>query len=106
MNELKGLRNEVYDNSNIYKDKTKKWHGQNILRKDFRVGELILLYNSRLKLFPGKLKSRWSDPYTVVTVTPFGVVTLNTNSRDEFKVNGQKLKHYLGGRPNEEQFQI
>ena len=106
MNEMKELRNEVYDNASIYKDKTKKWHDQKILRKDFRVGELVLLYNSRLKLFPGKLKSRWSDPYTVVTVTPFGVVTLKTNSRDEFKVNGQRLKHYLGGRPNEEQFQI
>ena len=71
--------------------------------KGFKVGELVLLYNSRVKLFPRKLKSRWSGPYTVVAVTPFGAVTLKTNFRDEFKVNGQRLKHYLGGRPNEEQ---
>ena len=37
---------------------------------------------------------------------PFGAVTLKTNSGDEFKVNGQRLKHYLGGRPNEEQSQL
>ena len=88
MNELEKLRNEAYDNAKIYKDKTKKWHDQKIMRKEFRVGELVLLYNSRLKLFPGKLKSRWSDPYSVVAVTPFGAVTLKTNSGDEFKVNG------------------
>ena len=42
----------------------------------------------------------------VVAVTPFGAVTLKTNSIDEFKVNGQRLKHYLRGRPNEEKSKI
>ena len=102
MNELEELRNEACDNARIYKDKTKKWHDQKILRKEFRIGELVLLYNSRLKLFPRKLKSRWSGPYTVVAVTPFGAITMKTNSRDEFKVNSQRLKHYLEGRSNEE----
>ena len=87
----------------IYKEKTKKWHDQRILRKEIKVGELVLLYNFRLRLFPGKLKSRWSGPYTVVVVTPFGVVTLRTYSGNEFKVNGQILKHYLRGILNEEQ---
>ena len=76
------------------------------MRKEFRVGELVLLYNSRLKLFLGKLKSRWSGPYTVVAVTPFGAVTLKTNFGEEFKVNGQRLKHYLRGRQKEEQSHI
>ena len=58
MNELEELGNEAYDNARIYKDKTKKWHDQKILRKEFRVGELVLLYNSRLKIFPRKIKSR------------------------------------------------
>ena len=101
MNELEELRNEAYDNARIYKDKTKKWHDQKIMRTKFKAGEQVLLYNSRLKLFPGKLKSRWSGPYTVVTSTPFGAVTLKTNSGSEFKVNGQRHKHYLGGRMNE-----
>ena len=102
LNELKELRNEAYDNVRIYKDKTKRWHDQRILRKEFKVGELVLLYNSRLKLFPKKLKSRWSCPYTVIAVTTFRAVTLRTNSGNEFKVNAQRLKHYLGGILNEE----
>ena len=95
MNELEELRNEAYDNARIYKDKTKKWHAQKILRWEFKVGEQVLLYNSRLKLFLRKLKLRWSGPYTVAVSTPFGAITLKTNSGSEFKVNGQRLKHYL-----------
>ena len=87
MNKLKELRNEAYDNAIIYKDKTKKWHDQKILRKEFK-GVQVLLYNSKLKLFLGKLKSRWSGPYTLVASTPFRAVTLKTDSRSEFKVNG------------------
>ena len=88
MNELEKLRNEAYGNARIYKDKTKNWHDQRILRREFKVGELVLLYNSRLELFPRKLKSRWSCPYTVVAVTPFGEMTLKTNLGNEFKMNG------------------
>ena len=102
LNELEELRNEAYDNAKIYKDKTKKWHDQKILRKEFKARELVLLYNSKLKLFPGKLKSRWSGSHTVVASTPFGAVTLKTDSGKEFKVNGQRLKHYLGGIINED----
>ena len=97
LNELEELRNKGYDNAEIYKDKTKKWHDQNILRREFKEREQVLLYNSRLKLFPGKLKLRWSGPYTVVTSTLLGAVTLQAESRHEFKVNGQRLKHYLRG---------
>ena len=97
MNKLEELRNEAYDNARTYKEKTKRWHDQKILRREFKAGEQVLLYNSKLKLFPGKLKSRWSGPYTVVTSTPFGAVTLKTEFGGEFKVNGQRLKHYLGG---------
>ena len=102
LNELEELRNEAYNNATIYKYKTKKRHDQNILRNEFKAGEQVLSYNSKLKLFLGKLKSRWSGPYTVVTSTPFGAVTLKTNYGCEFKVNGQRLKHYLGGNINEE----
>ena len=56
MNELEEMRNEAYDNARIYKEKTKKWHDQKILRREFKAGEQVLLHNSRLKLFPGKLK--------------------------------------------------
>ena len=99
MNELEELRNEAYDNAMIYKD---KWHDQKILRREFKAGEQVLLYNSRLKLLPGKLKSKWSGPYIVVASTPFGVVTLKNDAESEFKVNGKRLKHYLGRNINED----
>ena len=97
MNELEELRNEASNNARIYKEKTKRLHDQKILRREFKAGEQVLLYNSRLKLFLGKLKLRWSGPYTVVASTPFGAITLKAESGGEFKVNGQRLKHYFGG---------
>ena len=84
MNELEEFRNEAYDNAKIYKEKTKRWHDQKILRREFKAGEQVLLYKFRLKLFPGKLKSRWSGPYTVLSSTPFRAITLKTESGSEF----------------------
>ena len=97
-NELEELRIEAYDNAIIYKDKTKKWHDHKILRREFQARDQVLLFNSRLKLFPGKLRSKWSDPYTVVENTTFGAVSLKISTGEEFKVNDQRLKHYLGGK--------
>ena len=69
LNELEELRNEAYDSARIYKDKTKKWHDQRILRREFKEVDQVLLFNSRLRLFLEKLKSKWSGPYTVVSST-------------------------------------
>ena len=102
LNELEELRNEAYESARIYKDKTKKWHDQRILRREFKAGDQVLLFNFRLRLFRGKLKSKWSGPYTIVSSTNFGAVTLRTSNHEEFKVNGQRLKHYLGGMQMEE----
>ncbi|GJW35042.1 reverse transcriptase domain-containing protein [Tanacetum coccineum] len=63
----------------------------------FNVGDQVLLFNSRLKIFSGKLKSRWSGPFTIVQVFPYGTVELSQNSGPNFKVNGHRLKHYFGG---------
>ena len=82
--------------------KQKKWYDQRILRREFKIGDQVLLFNFRLKLFLGKLKSKWSGPYTVVSSTTFGAVTLRTSNHEEFKVNSQRLKHYLGGMQMEE----
>ena len=106
LNELEELRNEAYDNARIYKDKTKKWHDQRILRKEFRARDQVLLFNSKLKLFPGKLKSKRSGPYTVVSSTTFGAVTLRDSNQEEFKVNGQRLKHYLSRENEKEEHQL
>ena len=106
LNELEELRNEAYDNARIYKDKRKKWHDQRIMRKEFRAGDQVLLFNSILRLFPGKLKSKWSGPYTVVSSTTFGAITLRTDAGEEFKVNGQRLKHYLSREKEKEEIQL
>ncbi|BBG92801.1 transposable element gene [Prunus dulcis] len=107
LNELEELRNESYENAKIYKDRTKKWHDKHILKKEFYVGQSVLLYNSRLKLFPGKLRSRWSGPFTVLTVYPYGTVEIK-NDRDgtTFKVNGHRLKPYVAAAFLEEETTI
>ena len=55
----------------------------------------MLLYNSRLKLFPGKLKSRWTGPFEVTQVFPSRAIEIKDRDRAPFKVNGQKLKAYI-----------
>ncbi|XP_056161225.1 uncharacterized protein LOC130135637 [Syzygium oleosum] len=74
LNELEEFRNEAYENAKMYKEHTKRWHDKHIFRREFEIGQKVLLYNSRLKLFPGKLRSRWSGPYTVTQVFPYGAV--------------------------------
>ena len=85
----------AYENAKLYKDCTKIWHDKYLLKKEFHKGELVLLYNSRLRLFLGKLKSRWTDPFKVVKVYPHGTVDLTNAKGQIFKVNGHRLKSYL-----------
>ncbi|GJZ04715.1 reverse transcriptase domain-containing protein [Tanacetum coccineum] len=65
LNELNELRDQAYKNSLIYKEKTKRIHDSKIKNRIFNVGDQVLLFNSRLKIFSGKLKSRWSGPFTI-----------------------------------------
>ena len=102
LNELEEFRNEAYENARIYKERTKAWHDKFIARKEFSPGQQVLLYNSRLRLFPGKLKSRWSGPFTVTKVFPYGAVEVTHPEKGTFKVNGQRLKQYLGGDLNKD----
>ena len=83
--------------------KQKKRHDQRNLRREFKARDQALLFNSRLRLFPRKLKSKWSGPFTVVSSTQFGAVTLRNSNHEEFKVNGQRLKHYLRKKQLEEE---
>lgn len=98
LNELEEVRLNAYENTRIYKDKTKRWHDNHILHWEFHKSQQVLLYNSHLRLFPEKLKSRWSGPFTILEVLPHGIVEiLEKFSGRIFKVNGQHLKHYIGG---------
>nr|GEW45381.1 hypothetical protein [Tanacetum cinerariifolium] len=68
------LRDEAYEHSRAYKERTKRWHDAKIMIKEFHKGDEVLVFNSRLKLFPGKLKSRWYGPYNISKVFSYGTV--------------------------------
>ena len=62
LNELDELHLEAYESSQIYKERTKHWHDKHILNKRFKVGDLVFLFNSKPRSFPGKLRFQWSSP--------------------------------------------
>ncbi|GKD10038.1 reverse transcriptase domain-containing protein [Tanacetum coccineum] len=97
LNELNELRDQAYENSLINKEKTKKLHDSKIKNRIFNVGDQVLLFNSRLKIFSGKLKSRWSGPFTITEVFPYGTAKLSHPDGSNFKVNCHRLKHYYRG---------
>nr|GEU50449.1 DNA-directed DNA polymerase [Tanacetum cinerariifolium] len=96
LNELNELRDQAYENSLIYKEKTKRLHDSKIKDHVFNIDDRVLLFNSRLKIFSGKLKSRWSGPFTISHVYPYGTVELDQPDGPNFNVNGHRLKHYFG----------
>ena len=96
INKLQEIRNDAYENSRIHKARIKEFHNKKILRKTFNVGQKVLLYNSWLHLFLGKLRSRWSGPFIVKHVYPYGAYDLeNPKIGNVFKVNGHRLKVYF-----------
>ncbi|GKC03119.1 reverse transcriptase domain-containing protein, partial [Tanacetum coccineum] len=97
LNELNEIRDQAYENSLIYKERTKKLHDTKIKNRIFNIGDQVLLFNSRLKIFPGKLKTQWSGPFTITEVFPYGIAKLSHADRSNFKVNCHRLKHYFGG---------
>ena len=96
MNELDKFCLKAYESSSIYKEKIKKYHVQKIEKQDFTAGDLVLLFNSRLRLFPGKLKSKWTGPFLITKVFSHGAVELENKEGIKFTVNGQRIKIYLG----------
>ncbi|CAM8953807.1 unnamed protein product [Rhodiola kirilowii] len=95
--ELEELRLEAYEGQADYKARTKLYHDKYILRRQFEEGQKVLLFSSRLKLMPGKLRSRWTGPYTIARVYNHGAIELeNPRDGNRFKVNGQRVKPYYG----------
>nr|GEV68695.1 reverse transcriptase domain-containing protein [Tanacetum cinerariifolium] len=95
--QLNELRDQAYENSLIYKERIKKLHDSKIKKCIFNVGDQVLLFNSRLKIFSGKLKTHWSGPFTITQVFPYGTVELSQPGGLNFKGNGHRVKHYFGG---------
>ncbi|XP_012458299.1 uncharacterized protein LOC105779094 [Gossypium raimondii] len=93
--ELEEIRNDAYENVHIYKDKTKLFHDKRIAQKHFLIGQKVLLYNSMLKLFPGKLRSRWQGPFIVTEMFTHGAIEIESEeSGKRFVINGQRLKPF------------
>ncbi|XP_068502942.1 uncharacterized protein [Phaseolus vulgaris] len=93
MQELDEISLEAYENSKFYKERTKRLHDHFITSKELVAGQRVLMFNSRLKLMPGKLRSRWIGPFFITHVHPHGVVELQSlTSTKIFKVNGHCLK--------------
>ncbi|XP_038877062.1 uncharacterized protein LOC120069394 [Benincasa hispida] len=71
---LEEFRDQAYENAKLYKERTTRWHDKKIIHHTFYPGQRVFLFNSRLRLFPSKLKTRWLGPFVVVKVSPHGAV--------------------------------
>ena len=101
--ELEEIRNEANENAKISKMKMKRLHDNHISRKSLHVVQHVLLYDSRLHVFLGKLKSRWTGPFMVRSISSHGVCDIeNLQTGQVFKVNGHHLKAYYKFPPKKE----
>jgi len=100
--ELEEMRLNAYSYSKLYNERTKKYHNKNIMERSFYIGQSVLLFNSKLTPFPRKLKSKWSGPYIVKEVKPYGAIELEDPiSHRSWVENGQRVKPYLGNEKEE-----
>ena len=92
MSELEEIRAEAYENSRRHKERANLFHDRHIHRKEFFLGQTVLLFDSRLHLFPGKLRS----PFIISHIFSHGVIEIQDPMRGaHLKVNGQRLKPFL-----------
>jgi hypothetical protein len=98
LSSLDEWRNEAYENARLFKEKVKQWHDKRILKREFHVGEKVLLYRSRLRFFVGKLLSKWEGPFVIEEVYRSGAVKIASLKDNTTQgVNGKRLKHYIAG---------
>ena len=93
-------RTQAYENAKLFKEKVKRWHDKSIQKREFNVGDYVLLYNTCLRFFVGKLLSKWEGPYAIEEVYRSGAIKINNFEGTNPKVvNGQRIKHYISGNP-------
>jgi hypothetical protein len=91
-------RSEAYENARLFKEKVKKWHDRRILKREFHVGEKVLLHRSRLRFFAGKLLLKWEGPFVIEEVYRSAAIKIPSLKDNTTQVvNGQRLKHYISG---------
>ncbi|CAH9114554.1 unnamed protein product [Cuscuta epithymum] len=92
------LENHAYESAEVCKKRTNLFQHKSILRKDFKPGIKVLLLDSRLRFFQGKIKFKWTGPFVIRQIFPDGVIELiNPKSGNIFKVNGERVKRYSCG---------
>ena len=96
LNELDEFLLKAYEISTLYKENMMNYHDNKIEKREFMVRDLVLLFNSRLRLFSGKLKSKWSGPYLITQVFPHGAAELKAKEGVRFKRNRDRIKLYFG----------
>ncbi|GJY59050.1 reverse transcriptase domain-containing protein [Tanacetum coccineum] len=95
LHELDKLRLQAYENSKLYKARTKAYHDKKLrVRKEFKAGDKVLMYNSKYKFKAPKLRSKWSGPFIVKHGYPSGYVELYDKHGGSFIVNGHRVKLY------------
>ncbi|XP_042051471.1 uncharacterized protein LOC121796748 [Salvia splendens] len=99
LQEIEELRLDAYDSAMWYEERTKMLHDKNLRKNELKVGQKVLLFQSRLKLIPGKLRSRWIGPYTIISIRTNGAIELRGSNPDSssFLVNGHRVKPYRDG---------
>ena len=86
------MRHDAYENAKLYKERTKAYHDRQLIRKEFHVGQKVLIYNSRLKLFPGN----GFGPCVVTKVFPHGALEVHSSENIQtFTMNGHRVKPYI-----------
>ncbi|XP_047942717.1 uncharacterized protein LOC125189486 [Salvia hispanica] len=106
LNLLDEFRNEAYANSSIYKARMKAHHDKMIERREFYLRDAVLLFNHKLRFFPGNLKSKWSGPFTIKEVMSNGTIELFGPDGSTFKANGQNLKKFYTREQHDEVFVV
>jgi hypothetical protein len=99
-------RNEAYESSRLFKEKLKIWH-EKIKRREFKVGDQVLFFNSHFKFFAGKLMSKCQCPLVIQEFYRSGAIRLHGDVRGKpHVVNGQRIKHYLAGEDFIKEFEV
>ncbi|GJW68436.1 hypothetical protein Tco_0122860 [Tanacetum coccineum] len=95
LHELDELRHQAYENSRLYKARSKVWHDRKLkMRKEFKHGNKVLLFHFKYKFKQPKLRSRLLGPYVIKHQYPSGYVELFGKDEKTFIVNGHRLKLY------------
>jgi hypothetical protein len=98
LSSLDECKSEAYENARLFKEKVKQLHDRRILKREFDVGEKVLLYRSHLRFFAGKLLWKWEGPFIIEEVYHSGAINISLLKDNTMQVvNGQRLKHYISG---------